>query len=142
MTQISRTFIASIATMVLFAMAPSANATTGIDAARACESNPKCVSTFDKDGSVTIFVGTKVIQCAGPKAECTISRKHNAKNRETSFMGGNSGKNQDSNAGMNGGKDTGGGSGGSGGQSNGMTGSANTNNAGMSAGGGNSGTIN
>lgn len=141
MTQISRTLLAGIATMVLFATSPNANATNGIDAARACENNPKCVSMFDKDGSVTIVVGGKVIICASPKAQCTTGRKHKPNNGQTSYEGGSNGKNQGSNAGASGGKGNGGGSDG-GGNSGANTGSANTNNAGMSAGGGNSGTIN
>ena len=142
MTQISRTLLAGIATMVLFATSPNANATNGIDAARACEGNPKCVSMFDKDGSVTIIIDGKVIICASPKSECTIGRKHKAKNGQTFYEGGSNGRNGDSNAGVSGGQGNGGGSGGNNGGYNGMTGSANMNNAGVSAGGGGSGTIN
>lgn len=132
----SRAIISAVSTLAFLALVPAAHAMTGIDAARACEPNPKCNATYGDDG-VIILIGDKIIVCPTPKGECTISRKKR-NSGVTGYAGGSNGKNQGNTQG-NAGTETGGSSGGS----DANTGSANTGNAGMTGGtGGGGGVIN
>jgi hypothetical protein len=65
---------AAVLAFPILLLATPSHATIGIDAARACEANPKCIATYDDSGGVTILIGDKIIDCPGPKKECTISR--------------------------------------------------------------------
>ena len=132
----SRAIISAVSTLAFLALATAAHATTGREAVRSCESNPKCTLTFGDDG-VIILIGDKIIVCPTPKGECTISRKKRASG-VTGYGGGSNGKNQGNTQG-NAGTETGGSSGGS----DANTGSANMGNAGMTGGtGGGGGVIN
>lgn len=64
----------ALAVPMLLAAGP-AYATKGIDAARACEANPKCTALYDEAGGVTILVGDTIIDCPGPQKECSVVRK-------------------------------------------------------------------
>ena len=64
----------AIASPLLLVSTP-AFATKGIDAARACEAQPRCVVTYFDDGSIVIFKGDTFIECAGPQADCKVMIK-------------------------------------------------------------------
>jgi hypothetical protein len=77
--------IAAIA-LPLIAVAGPSLATKGIDAARACDKNPKCTALYDDAGGVVIIVGETVIDCPGPQKDCSVVKR-------TKLPGGAAGNN-------------------------------------------------
>jgi len=59
----------------LIAISGPSFATKGIDAARACDKNPKCTLLLDEKGGATILVGDTVINCPSPQQECSVVRR-------------------------------------------------------------------
>lgn len=62
---------AAIVVLPLFAVTP-AFAMKGIDAARACNANPKCKLMLDDYGGATIIIDGTVIDCNSPQEDCII----------------------------------------------------------------------
>lgn len=63
--------IAAVAVLPLLSVAP-AFAMKGIDAARACNANPKCKLLLDDAGGATIIMGDTMIDCNSPQEECVV----------------------------------------------------------------------
>lgn len=67
---------AAIVVLPLFAVTP-AFAMKGIDAARACNANPKCKLLLDDAGGATIIIDGTVIDCNSPQEDCiVVARVH------------------------------------------------------------------
>lgn len=59
----------------LIAISGPSFATKGIDAARACDKNPKCTLLLDDKGGAVIIIGDTTIDCPGPQQECSVVRR-------------------------------------------------------------------
>lgn len=87
--------IAAIALPLVAVSAGPSFATKGIDAARACDKNPRCTLLLDDAGGATILIGDTIIDCPGPQQECTVVSRTTIKggltpaNRGTVFAGSN-----------------------------------------------------
>lgn len=62
---------AAVIALPLLSTAP-AFAMKGIDAARACDANPKCTLLLDDAGGATILIGDRMIDCNSPQEECVV----------------------------------------------------------------------